>query len=186
MITAKQLKQIMPSLKPDRLAACLTPLQKAMDEFEINTPLRVAAFLAQLAHESNEFTHFEENLNYRWQRLRVVFRKYFPTDESAKPYDHQPQRIANRVYANRLGNGDEASGDGWRFRGRGPLQITGRENYQKCSELLGVDLIANPDLAATPEVGFRTAGLFWRRNNLNQFAQSVRRPATVQDDHDPH
>jgi hypothetical protein len=109
-------------------------------------------------------------LNYSGQGLRAVFKKYFPTDADAKAFHRQPQKIANRVYANRMGNGSEASGDGWKYRGRGPLQITGRANYQACSELLNVDLVANPDLAATPAAGFRTAGLFWRRNKLNDLA----------------
>lgn len=90
MLTAAQLSQIMPNLKPDRLAACLPPLQQAMDEFQINTPLRIAAFLAQLAHESQQLARFEENLNYSWQGLRAVFRKYFPTDADAKAFHRQP------------------------------------------------------------------------------------------------
>jgi putative chitinase len=170
MITEAQLSQIMPNLRPPRRAACLPALVRAMEEFEINTPLRAAAFLAQLAHESQELARFEENLNYSWQGLRKIFRKYFRTDAEAQPFHRQPERIANRVYGGRMGNGPEASGDGFRYRGRGPIQITGRANYKKYGDLLGLDLAGNPAQAATPEVGFRTAGVYWRENKLNDFA----------------
>jgi putative chitinase len=170
MISDVHLSRILPRLPQARRDEYLPHLLGAMDEFEINTPLRAAAFVAQLAHESAEFTRFEENLNYSWQGLRAVFPKYFRTDAEAREFHRQPERIANRVYADRLGNGDEESGDGWRYRGRGPLQITGRENYQKYGGLLGLDLVADPARAAAPEVGFRTAALFWRRNGLNEMA----------------
>lgn len=170
MITDAQLRQIMPNLKPVAFAVYLPHLQRAMTEFQINTPLRTAAFVAQLAHESQELGRFEENLNYSWQGLRSVFSKYFLTDAEAKAYERQPERIANRVYANRLGNGSESSGDGWKFRGRGPLQITGRSNYKSCGTSLGIDLVSNPARVAAPEIGFRIAGLFWRKNGLNELA----------------
>jgi putative chitinase len=170
MITETQLSQIMPNLKPARRAECLPALVRAMEEFEINTPLRAAAFLAQLAHESAELARFEENLNYSWQGLRKIFKKYFRTDAEARAFHRQPERIANRVYGSRMGNGPEASGDGFRYRGRGPIQITGRANYKKYGDLLGLDLVGNPAQAATPEVGFRTAGVYWRENRLNDFA----------------
>jgi putative chitinase len=170
MITETQLSQIMPNLKPARRAECLPALLRAMEEFEINTPLRAAAFLAQLAHESAELARFEENLNYSWQGLRKIFSKYFRTDAEAQPFHRKPERIANRVYGGRMGNGAEASGDGFRYRGRGPIQITGRANYKKYGDLLGLDLVGSPAQAATPEVGFRTAGVYWRENKLNDFA----------------
>jgi len=170
MITEDSLKQIMPKL-PDAKRA-LPPLQSAMSEFEVNTPKREAAFLAQIAHESAELTRFVENLNYGANGLMTTFSKYFTDMAKAQQYERNQEKIANHVYANRIGNGDEASGDGWRFRGRGPIQITGRENYAKYGGLLNVDLVNNPDQAATPEVGFRIAGVYWRENGLNKLADA--------------
>jgi putative chitinase len=170
MVTEDSLKQIMPKL-PD-VARALPPLQSAMSEFEVNTPLREAAFLAQIAHESAELTRFVENLNYGANGLMATFSRYFPDTGKAKQYERNPEKIANYVYANRIGNGGEASGDGWRFRGRGPIQITGRDNYAKYGGLLSVDLVNNPDQAATPEVGFRIAGVYWRQNGLNELADA--------------
>ena len=123
-------------------------LNKILPDYGIDTPQRVAAFVAQAAHESGNFTALHENLNYRAVTLRKVFPKYFPTDEMAAQYAQKPERIANRVYANRMGNGDEASGEGWYFRGRGIVQITGKNNYTKCSQSLFESklLVENPDL----------------------------------------
>ena len=136
MITRAQLLSVMPNSAAvvDRF---LKPLSGAMSAYAINTPARQAAFLAQLAHESAELRRTQENLNYSWDRLRKVFPRYFRSDAEAQAYDRQPERIANRVYANRMLNGDETSGDGWRFRGRGPIQVTGRENYRKSGQALG-------------------------------------------------
>ena len=169
MLTPEQLKQLAPRCNADSL----TPdLNCAMEEAQINTPLRVAAFLAQIAHESGGLTIFEENLNYSWQRLRGIFRKYFPSDDEAKNYHRSPQRIANRVYANRMGNGDEASGDGWRYRGRGVIQLTGKENYAKCGDDLFIDLIGQPELAAHKTHFFRIACWFWNSRNLSLLADT--------------
>lgn len=170
MVTDDSLKQIMPKLPDAKRAAFLPSLQSALNEFGVNTPKREAAFLAQIAHESGELTIFAENLNYSAKGLMATWPKRFPDPVKAQQYERNPQKIASHVYANRIGNGDEASGDGWRFRGRGPIQITGRENYQKYGSRLNVDLISDPDKATTPEVGFRIAGLYWKENGLNELA----------------
>ena len=137
-----------------------------MGEAEINTPLRQAAFIAQVAHESQGFSRFIENLNYRADRLLNVFSKYFDEDE-AQEFARQPEKIANRVYANRLGNGDENSGDGWRYRGRGFIQITGKGNYQEACKFLNLDLVEEPELAEKLEVGSRIAAWYWTSRKLN-------------------
>jgi putative chitinase len=127
---------------------------------------RAAHFFAQTAHETGGFKAFSENLNYGAKGLRGVFGKYFPTDALAKAYERQPQKIANRVYANRMGNGDEASGDGWRYRGRGALQLTGKSNYQLFSDYIDrPDVMTNPDLVAT-ELCFESALWFFDNNKL--------------------
>lgn len=170
MITDDSLKQIMPKLPDAKRAAFMSPLQSAMSEFEVNTPKREAAFLAQIAHESGELATFVENLNYGAKGLMATWPKRFPDPDTAQRYERNPEKIANYVYANRIGNGDEASGDGWRFRGRGPIQITGRENYDKYGSQLGVDLVHDSEKVLLPEVGFRVAGLYWKENGLNELA----------------
>jgi putative chitinase len=152
--------------------AVVGALDAAMRRFEIVTPARMAAFCAQLAHESGQLQRWTENLSYRWERLRQVFPKYFPSDAEARPFDRKPERIANRVYANRMGNGPEASGDGWRYRGRGPIQLTGKDNYRACGQGIGVDLVDDPDRLATPEPGCLAAAWFWARNGLNALADA--------------
>jgi len=147
-------------------------LDAAMRRFEIDTPSRMAAFAAQLAHESGQLQRWTENLNYRWERLRQVFPKYFTSDAEARAFDRKPERIANRVYASRMGNGPEASGDGWRYRGRGPIQLTGRDNYRACASAIGVDLVGEPELLATPGPGCLAAAWFWARNGLNALADA--------------
>ncbi len=146
-------------------------LEDACGEFDISTPQRLAAFLAQVAHESNGLTVFSENLNYSVDGLLKVFGKYF-TPTLALSYAREPERIANRVYAMRLGNGDEGTGDGWRYRGRGPIQLTGRENYRKAGTALGADLEANPDSVVAPLVGSRVAAWFWNQRKLNPLADA--------------
>ena len=152
--------------------AVVGALDAAMRRFEISTPARMAAFCAQLAHESGQLQRWTENLGYRWERLRQVFPKYFPSDAEARPFDRKPERIANRVYASRMGNGPEASGDGWRYRGRGPIQLTGKDNYRACGQGIGVDLVEDPDRLATPEPGCLAAAWFWARNGLNALADA--------------
>jgi putative chitinase len=130
------------------------------------SPRRAAHFFAQTAHESGNFKAFSENLNYGWKGLRAIFPKYFPTDALAKAYERQPQKIANRVYANRMGNGDEASGDGWLYRGRGSLQLTGKSNFKAFADYIGrPDVMTNPDLVSG-ELCFESALWFFDRNKL--------------------
>lgn len=140
-------------------------------ETGINTPLRLAHFLAQLAHESGGFTRLVENLNYSADGLRRTWPSRFDLATAAR-FARNPEAIANRVYADRLGNGDEASGDGWRYRGRGFIQLTGKANYADYSQrLFGDDrLVRDPDLAATPEVAMRLAVAYWQAKGLNALA----------------
>lgn len=176
-----------PSLTPDRLAraagipldvaaAWAPPLSAAMAAYAIAGPRRQAAFIAQLAHESAGFTRLEENLNYSASRLMQVWPTRFPTADKALLYAHNPEKLANHVYANRMGNGDEASGDGWRFRGRGPIQLTGRTNYAEASaDLFGSvgmpdRLVEIPDSVLDPWVGAAVAARFWYVRKLNDLA----------------
>ena len=168
-ISPEQLEDIVPFLSDDRSEVLIPALNRAMSEAGINTPLRQAAFIAQIAHESQGFSRLVENLNYRADRLLDVFGKYF-TENEAEEFARQPEKIANRVYANRLGNGDEASGDGWRYRGRGFIQITGKDNYREAGRFLHLDLVDQPDLAEGVEVGARTAAWYWTSRNLNSCA----------------
>jgi putative chitinase len=169
-ITNEQLRKIMPQLSADKLGQYLPYLNAAMEEFAINTPLRQSAFLAQLAHESAELTVWVENLNYSAKGLVATWPKRF-TLAKAQLYHRQPENIANHVYANRMGNGDEASGDGWKYRGHCPLQITGKDMHRKAGDHLGIDLVTNPDLLLLPEYGFRGAAWCYAvEKGLNQFA----------------
>ena len=141
-------------------------LNEVLPKYEITSPKRVAAFLAQCGHESVDFTVLKENLNYSAEGLNKTFKKYFPTLADATPYARNPEKIANKVYANRMGNGDEASGDGWRYRGRGALQLTGKLNYQLFSDYIDrPDVMTNPDLVAT-ELCFESALWFFDKNKL--------------------
>ena len=165
-----------------QLAACIgnnpyleqwcDALNKILPEYDINTPQRVAAFIAQAAHESGNFTALHENLNYRAETLMKVFPKYFPTDALAQQYAHNPEMIANRVYANRMGNGDEASGDGFRYCGRGLIQLTGKSNYQAFADSVQMPLEDVPAYLQTFEGAVQSACWFWETNNLNQYADS--------------
>lgn len=147
----------------------LQPLNDAMNLFEIDTDQRIAYFLAQIAHESNNFLTLEENLNYSENGLRETFPTHFVESEFVK-YAHQPEKIANRVYANRMGNGDEASGEGWLFRGRGPIQVTGRNMYRRIGGGIGVNLEDDPDLVLDPTHGALAACYFWRSMGCNELA----------------
>jgi len=140
---------------------------KAAAAFYKLSPNRAAHFFAQTAHESGGFKAFSENLNYSAKGLRGIFRKYFPTDALANAYARQPMKIANRVYANRMGNGPESSGDGWKYRGRGPLQLTGKDNYRAFGRYIGreQEVLDNPDLVAN-ELGFESALWFFDHNKL--------------------
>lgn len=167
-ITVDQFKRICPNAKD--AAKWVDALNTILPTYGINTKNRVAMFIAQCAHESGGFTALIENLNYSQEGLRKVFSKYFPTDALAAQYARNPQRIANRVYANRMGNGDEQSGDGWKFRGRGILQNTGKSQYTLISKFIFNDesvLINNPDLLLDPVNAIKAACWFWERNGLN-------------------
>jgi len=144
-------------------------LYEQLPKFAIVTPARVAGFISQCQHESLDFTILTENLNYSAKGLRGIFGKYFPNDDIAKQYERKQQMIANRVYGGRMGNGPEASNDGWTFRGRGLVQLTGRSNYTQCSrDLFGDDtLIENPDLVTEPDYAILSACWFWHKNRLN-------------------
>ena len=171
MITRVQLLAIMPGAA-QAVPIFLRPLGAAMERYAIDRPARQAAFLAQLAHESGQLRRVQENLNYSWEGLRKVFPRHFRSDAEAQAYDRQPERIANRVYANRMLNGDEASGDGWRFRGRGPIQVTGRENYRKAGQALGIGLESDPDHMLDPATGCLAAAWFWHSRGLNTLADA--------------
>lgn len=147
-------------------------LRATLARYGINTPRRIMHFLAQMMAESSLDPTVTENLSYTAERLMQVWPRRFPTLASAQPYARNPERLANNVYANRMGNGTPASGDGWRFRGRGLIQLTGRANYRTFGNLIGVDLEGNPDLASTPEHSFMVAGAYWQRGNLNSFADA--------------
>jgi putative chitinase len=147
-------------------------LSSVLPEYEIDSSQRVAAFIAQCTHESGGFKRLKENLNYKWESLRKVFPKYFPTDELAQEYAHKQEQIANRVYGGRMGNGDESSGDGFRYCGRGLIQLTGKNNYTKFAESIGMAVEEVPALLETFEGAVKSACWFWKTNNLNQYADS--------------
>jgi len=144
------------------------PLRAAFDKYEINTPKRQAAFIGQCQHESDNFTRLEENLNYSSERLIKVWPSRFPDLISADKYAHNPQALANKVYAGRLGNNQE--NDGWNFHGRGLIQLTGRENYERCGSSLGVDLVGNPNWLLDPKYAALSAAWFWNKKGLNELA----------------
>lgn len=146
----------------------LDQLPTVMTKFELNTPLRLAHFLAQCGHESGGFKLTQENLNYSAQGLQGVFGKYFPGNLE-ESYARQPQKIASRVYANRMGNGDENSGDGWKYRGRGYIQLTGKDNYKAFSASINEDCVANPDLVAT-KYPLASAAWFFHKNGIHKIA----------------
>jgi putative chitinase len=147
-------------------------LEQLLDDYEINTPQRVAAFVAQCAHESGNFVFIKENLNYKAASLMKTFGKYFPTADIAAQYANKPERIANRVYANRMGNGDEASGDGWRYCGRGLIQLTGKDNYTFFAGSMDIPVEEAAEYLATFEGAAQSACWFWETNNLNRYADS--------------
>jgi putative chitinase len=171
MITQEQLKQLLP--KNPYISHWHKALEQLFPDYEINTPQRMASFIAQCAHESAGFTALVENLNYRWQSLRKVFPKYFPDDAIAQDYASRPNKqeaIANRIYASRMGNGDEASGDGYRYRGRGLIQLTGRSNYTWFAASLEITPEEASEYLTTFEGAAQSACWFWESNKLNQWA----------------
>ena len=160
---------------PDSVIA---QLPDTMAKFEINTPLRLAHFLAQAGHESGNFRLTKENLNYSAKGLNGIFKKYFPTLEAAAAYERKPEKIANKVYANRMGNGDEASGDGAKYCGRGYIQLTGKTNYQAFFTSMKLDVNSDPVLVAT-QYALASAAWFWNKNGLNKLADGGATDAVV-------
>ena len=148
----------------------LEPLNATFQKYNISTPRREAAFIGQCSVESANFTHLQENLNYSAQRLMQVWPSRFPNISMAQPYANNPEKLANFVYAGRMGNLQD--GDGWKFHGRGLIQLTGRENYANCGSSIGVDIIDNPDLLLTPKYAALSAGWFWNKHGLNLLADA--------------
>ena len=151
---------------PDAVIAMIPAVAQ---KFQIDSALRLAHFLAQCGHESGGFRLTQENLNYSAKGLNGIFKKYFPTEAAAAPYNRNPQKIANKVYSNRMGNGTEASGDGYKFRGRGYIQLTGKDNYTAFGKSIGIDMTVNPDLVAS-QYALLSAAWFFTKNGLHKMA----------------
>ncbi len=170
-IDLNKFKKVFPNCKEPEVFCNL--LDNLLSASGIDTKERVVMFLAQCGHESQGFTRFTEGLNYGAEGLLATFPKYFPDLKTAKAYERQREKIANKVYANRMGNGPESSGDGWKFRGRGIIMATGKETYSKLSEFIGENLIETPDLISTDmNISIKCAIWFWNKNKLNAFADS--------------
>jgi putative chitinase len=172
MLTSEQFHHLFPrNGDPEGWAESMNSV---FPVYEINTPKRIAAFLAQCGHESGGFTVFEENLNYSAQGLCGIFKKYFPTLESAQSYARKPEMIANKVYANRMGNGPESSGDGYKYRGRGPIQLTGKSNYTAFAKEMfenWQEVVDNPDWVTwDKDFALMSAIWFWNKTGLNKEA----------------
>jgi len=168
ILTKEQLSKIIPG--NPYLDYWYSALERCLPDYDINTPSRVASFLAQCAHESGNFKFLKENLNYKAASLRRVFPKYFPDDAIAAQYAGKQEMIANRVYGGRMGNGPEATGDGWKYCGRGLIQLTGKQNYQNFADSIETPVEDIPEYLATFEGAVQSACWFWESNNLNQFA----------------
>ena len=166
MITAEQLKEL--HIDGD----WLEPLIEVFHRYEINTPLRMAAFIGQCAHESGDFKTLRENLNYSAEALCRVWPSRFPSLKDAQPYHRNPDMIADKVYGGRMGNGTEETGDGSLYCGRGLIQLTGKDNYRMASDALGEDLVASPDLVCGPRFAALTAGWYWNKRGLNKEADA--------------
>ena len=170
-LTKDQLKKLLP--KNPYIDNWHSALSQLLPEYNINTPQRIAAFVAQCAHESGNFMVLRENLNYRAPTLRKIFPKYFPTDAMANEYASKPNKqeaIANLVYANRMGNGGPESGDGWRYAGKGLIQLTGKDNYTWFAASLQISVEEASEYLLTFEGAAQSACWFWETNNLNQWA----------------
>ena len=171
MLTVQQLKQLLP--KNPYVSDWHEALEQLLPDYDINTPRRIAAFIAQCAHESGGFMVLKENLNYKPATLRRIFNKYFQSDAIAADYCsrlNKQMHIASRVYANRMGNGDEASQEGWKFCGRGLIQLTGKNNYQAFADSLEMNINDVPEYLMTFQGASQSACWFWETNNLNRFA----------------
>jgi putative chitinase len=172
-LTIEQLKQLLP--KNPYVAQWHRALEQLLPDYGIDTPQRIAAFIAQCAHESGGFTALKENLNYKAVTLRKIFPKYFPDEDTAQHYANLPnkqQAIANKVYANRMGNGDENSGDGYRYCGRGLIQLTGKDNYTWFAASLSIPVEEASQYLETFEGAAQSACWFWETNKLNQWADA--------------
>jgi putative chitinase len=169
MLTKDHLESFFEDTKESIIDSFLDPLNKTLEHFEINSTNRVAMFLAQVGHESGGLINIKENLNYKAQGLMNTFPKYF-RDVDPEDYAHNPEKIANRVYANRMGNGSEESGDGYKFCGRGLIQLTGRDNYTRFANDMGMDVDSAVQYLETPEGAAMSAGWFWSKNGLNALA----------------
>jgi putative chitinase len=170
MITLDILRAICPKTKPAILENYVEPINTVGQYYEMfDNPKRIAGFLAQVAHESGGFTAIKENLNYSAKGLMTTFKKYFPDEATAKQYEKKPEKIANRVYANRMKNGPEESGDGYRFCGRGLIQLTGRDNYTKFAQALDMSIEDTVAYLETPNGALVSAAWFWDNNKLNQY-----------------
>ena len=167
MLTIQQLTACLPQATTANIAKFYPVIIEACNEFLINTPNRLAAFIAQIGHESGFLRLVEENLNYSADGLLATFPKYFSKDDAAA-FERHPEMIANRIYFSRMGNTED--GDGWKYRGRGLIQITGKYEYNKCGLVIKQDLVNNPDYLLTPEGAARSAAWFWSSNNLNALA----------------
>lgn len=170
ILTQEQLAELLPG--NPYLDYWYSAMERCLPDYDINTPKRIAAFVAQCAHESGGFRALKENLNYKAASLRRTFPKYFPTDELANRYEKKQEMIANRVYASRMGNGDEASGDGWRYCGRGLIQLTGKNNYQSFADSIETPVEDVPAYLTTFEGAVQSACWFWETNNLNKWADA--------------
>ena len=148
------------------------PLQEVFHRYEINTPERQAAFIGQCAHESMNFTKLEENLNYSAEALMKTWPRRFPTLEVAQQYARNPEKIANKVYGGRMGNGTEETGDGWLYHGRGLIQLTGKDNYTLAGDALNMDFLHSPDYVLVPKYAALTAGWYWNKRQLNKEADA--------------
>jgi len=171
ILSLDQLKQMVPGNQ--YIDHWYEALAQILPDYDINTPQRVAAFVAQCAHESGGFKAIKENLNYRAETLRKLFPKYFPTDDLAREYASKPNKqeaIANRIYANRMGNGPEESGDGFRYCGRGLIQLTGKDNYTRYAQSTEQTVEEATEHLTTFEGCVQSAAWFWEANNLNQWA----------------
>jgi putative chitinase len=171
MITKAQIKDLYPHSRDDIVNSIIENILDLGDKYDINSPIRVAHFLAQAAHESGGFRVIEENLNYSAQGLEKIFPKYF-RDLDSSEYAHKPESIANVVYANRMGNGDTSSGDGYRFRGRGLIQLTGRDNYSAIATDLEVQIDDIVNYLTTADGALESAAWFWQKNGINQIADA--------------
>ncbi|MBQ4805147.1 glycoside hydrolase family 19 protein [Aquimarina sp. MMG015] len=170
MITEENFKTLIPDVNWHYANKYIPLFDIVLPKYEIDTPLRKAYFLSQVTHESGGFKFVTENLNYSAKALYGVFRKYFPSLDTASAYARKPEKIANKVYANRMGNGPESSGDGWKYKGRGLIQLTGKSNYSELSKNTAQDFTSNPSIVSNPKWALTSACWYWQKRNINKYA----------------